>query len=154
MDMGVGAILSGKRPTGESMNYRYVDDVDDWEEYAELETHVEITGSYELRVTKAKGSMPDGVVLIRDMGGDLYGFMVPVKSDNEADCANDCTTHTTCRLQAITDAASESFMWCFTHGQRRVQCEWATVLHQCSDVDDAVVVRASLLDTLTEEAKT
>ena len=55
------------------------------------------------------------------------------------------------RLQAIADAASEPFMYCFTHGQRRVQCEWATVLHECSDVDDAVILRRSLLDTLEGE---
>ena len=55
------------------------------------------------------------------------------------------------RLQAIAAAASESFMWCFTHGQKRLQCEWAKKLYECSDVDDAVIVRASLLDVLAEE---
>ena len=55
------------------------------------------------------------------------------------------------RLQAIADAAGESFIWCFTHGQKRLQCEWAKKLYECSDVDDAVIVRASLLDVLAEE---
>lgn len=55
------------------------------------------------------------------------------------------------RLQAIADAAGEPFMWCFTHGQRRVQCGWARKLYECSDVDDAVIVRASLLDAKENE---
>ncbi len=53
-------------------------------------------------------------------------------------------------LQAIADAASEPFMWCFTHSQKRLQCEWAKKLYECSDVDDAVILRRSLLDELAE----
>ncbi len=60
--------------------YRHVDGMsNDWEEHAELDRHTVTKGSYETRVSVATDSMPDGVIVVRDMGGDIDSFMVPVE---------------------------------------------------------------------------
>jgi len=58
--------------------YRHVDGMDDWKEHAELMKHVDTQGSYELEVSLPTESMPDGVIVVRDMGGIIDSFMVPV----------------------------------------------------------------------------
>ncbi len=66
--------------------YRHVDEGDDWKEHAELDSHVETEGSYDLRHSYATESMPDGVILVRDMGGDVASFMVPVEPCEHGNC--------------------------------------------------------------------
>ena len=63
--------------------YRLVDGygLDDQAEWEELEKHTESRASYDRRGVVATDSMPDGVIIVRDLFGDLDSYMVPVGGD-------------------------------------------------------------------------
>jgi hypothetical protein len=121
-------------------SWRHVDGMsNDWEEHAELDKHTETTGSYELRISVAKDSMPDGVIVVRNFGGDIDSFMVPDP-----------------RLQAIADAPK------CEHGKVYRHIVDTTIVQTPNppgydkidfDVCEGSPELADLLDALTKEDK-
>lgn len=101
--------------------YRHIDGGDDWEEHTELDRHVETNGSYEMRCSEPTDTMPEGVIVVRDIGGDVSSFMVPDT-----------------RLQEIADAWNEY----------KEVMDSPRTLDEMGDAEDKVY---ALLDALTDD---